>query len=185
MKYINRQTVRNTHPIAVFLVTGAVLLAFLVAPTKAFAKTYTITIDDDGKINFTTPSESTTSSQSTTPTYTAAPTRTMASAKGGYVIPDSASRYLSASELSKYSDWQLYIARNEIYARHGRGFKKANLRNYFNNCCWYTYRYDADYFDAYLSDTLSDIEQTNAVTILDVENARNSPYTYGSEYLQP
>ncbi len=185
MQYFNRQNTRNAHPIAVLLVTGAVLLTFLAAPAKAFAKTITITIGDDDEICFTTPSAPATPSQSTASSSSAVPSRTMASAKGGYVIPDSASRYLSACELRKYSDWQLYIARNEIYARHGRGFKKANLRNYFNNCSWYTYRYDADYFDNYLSDTLSDIEQTNAVTILDVENARNSPYPYGSEYLQP
>ena len=171
----NNLRTRNTHGLAAFLIAGAMLVALLVMPAKAFAKTVVIVDDDD--ISITCPSYN-------TPPAKSAPT-TGNSCTSGYVIPDSSSRYLSTSELQGYSDWQLYIARNEIYARHGRGFKKANLRNYFNNCSWYTYRYDPDYFDSCMSNSLNDIEQTNAVTILGVENGRNSPYPYGSEYLQP
>lgn len=173
--YHNNQTTRNAHGLAALLIAGAMLVTLLVMPTRAFAKTVVIVDDDD--VSVTCPSFN-------TPPAKPAPT-TGSSCTSSYVIPDSSSRYLSTSELQGYSDWQLYIARNEIYARHGRGFKKANLRNYFNNCSWYTYRYDPDYFDSCMSNSLSDIEQTNAVTILSVENGRNSPYPYGSEYLQP
>jgi len=102
-----------------------------------------------------------------------------------YVIPDSSSRSYAASELYGYSNWDLFIARNEIYARHGRGFKFQNLRDYFNRCTWYTERYDADTFDAYHSGELSDLEMNNIYTILDVEKGKGSPYPYGTGYETP
>ena len=111
-----------------------------------------------------------------------APSAPSAPSSSGYVISGVTSRYLSRGDLSGDSDWQLYVGRNEIYARYGRGFKKWNLRNYFENCSWYSCRYDADSFD---DSMLSDIERANAQTILDEEDARGSIYTYGDEYLQP
>ncbi|BBF43661.1 hypothetical protein lbkm_2349 [Lachnospiraceae bacterium KM106-2] len=54
-----------------------------------------------------------------------------------YVIPDSNSRYLSYNELYGYSIEQLRLARNEIYARHGRLFANKQLQNYFSNKSWY------------------------------------------------
>lgn len=109
--YHNNQTTRNAHGLAAFLIAGAMLVALLVMPTRAFAKTVVIVDDDD--VGVTCPSFN-------TPPAKPAPT-TGRSCTNGYVIPDSSSRYLSTSELQGYSDWQLYIARNEIYARHGRG----------------------------------------------------------------
>ncbi len=111
-----------------------------------------------------------------------APSAPSTPSSSGYVISGVTSCYLSRGDLSGYSDWQLYIGRNEIYARYGRGFKKWNLRNYFENCSWYSCRYDADSFN---DNMLSDIERANAQTILDEEDARGSIYTYGDEYLQP
>lgn len=93
---------------------------------------------------------------------------------GTYVLPDSASRLYSADELSGLSDWQLYIARNEIYARHGREFRNQDLQDYFNGQSWYTPLYSPDQFDS--MGLLSSIEQQNASTILSVEKARGSQY---------
>lgn len=55
----------------------------------------------------------------------------------GYIIPDSSSRYLSASDLKGLSSSELRLARNEIYARHGRKFDDSGLQNYFNGQSWY------------------------------------------------
>ena len=55
----------------------------------------------------------------------------------GYIFYDSSSRYLNKSELYGLSSWQLRIARNEIYARHGRLFNDKSLQQYFNSCSWY------------------------------------------------
>lgn len=88
---------------------------------------------------------------------------------GSYILPDSATRVYSVSELSGLSSWQLMIARNEIYARHGRGFNDAEVRSYFQNQSWYQQRYTAEEFDAMASTILSSIEQQNIANILEVE----------------
>ena len=41
----------------------------------------------------------------------------------------------------------LRIARNEIYARHGRIFDSADLNEYFNCQSWYLGLYTASEFD--------------------------------------
>lgn len=91
----------------------------------------------------------------------------------GYVFPDSNKRLLSYEEINSHNNWQLYIGRNEIYARHGRGFKRKDLQDYFNSCTWYSYKYDPDSFN---DDLLNDVEKKNAVAILEVEKARGSEY---------
>ena len=98
-----------------------------------------------------------------------------ASAKSGdYVLPDSDSRYLSRSEVQNMSLYDLYLARNEIYARHGRGFKNQDLRDYFGKKGWYHERYSPAEFDK--MDLLNDYEKKNADLMLSVEKSRNSPY---------
>ena len=41
----------------------------------------------------------------------------------------------------------LRLARNEIYARHGRIFDSADLNQYFNSQSWYLGLYTANEFD--------------------------------------
>lgn len=55
-----------------------------------------------------------------------------------YIFPFSNIEYLKDYELTGLSKDELKIARNEIYARHGRMFNDANLQAYFNSCSWYT-----------------------------------------------
>ena len=59
------------------------------------------------------------------------------SASSDYVLPGSSSQYLSASDVKNLSSYQLMIARNEIYARHGRKFNDSELQAYFNSKSWY------------------------------------------------
>lgn len=59
------------------------------------------------------------------------------SVSGDYVLPGSSSKYLSASDVKNLSSYQLMIARNEIYARHGRKFNDKELQAYFNGKSWY------------------------------------------------
>lgn len=80
----------------------------------------------------------------------------------GYVLPDSSSRYISASELDGLSSYQLRIARNEIYARHGRMFRNKSLQSYFNSCSWYTPTIPASQFN---DSMLSAVERANVQTI--------------------
>ncbi|HIS40364.1 MAG TPA: YARHG domain-containing protein [Candidatus Aphodovivens avistercoris] len=92
-----------------------------------------------------------------------------------YVLPDSGSRYYSRSELEDLSLWELYLARNEIFARYGRGFKNQDLVDYFSTRRWYTQRYTPEEFDA-MSTPLNDYEQKNTELMLEIEKERNSPY---------
>lgn len=54
-----------------------------------------------------------------------------------YVLVNSSILPIEDYQLINLSDNQLWIARNEIYARHGRTFKNAYLNSYFNSCSWY------------------------------------------------
>mgnify|MGYP004515262783 CR=1 FL=1 len=54
-----------------------------------------------------------------------------------YVLPFSDTVYLEESDLYGLSQNELKIARNEIYARHGRMFKDEQLQAYFDACSWY------------------------------------------------
>lgn len=93
-----------------------------------------------------------------------------------YLCPESNVRVLSDSELNAMSTHDLFIARNEIYARHGRGFKNAELINYFNGKSWYHKVYEPAEFDSHIYGTMSQIEKTNGENMLKIEKARNSPY---------
>ncbi len=86
-----------------------------------------------------------------------------------FVLPDSSIRVLDKSELAGLSAEQCRIARNEIYAKHGRMFDDAGLQNYFNSCSWYHGIIPADRF----SDTmLSDIEIQNRNLIVSYEKEK-------------
>ena len=92
-----------------------------------------------------------------------------ASSSQDYILPNSSTELISEQDLEGLSDWELYIARNEIYARHGRGFQE-----YFGSKSWYVERYTPEEFDA--NPTLSDIELQNVETIHNVEKARGSSH---------
>lgn len=93
-----------------------------------------------------------------------------------YVLSDSSARRYTAAELSPLSDWELYLARNEIYARHGREFANADLQRHFEATSWYRPSYTPEEFDASASDLLSDVERVNIDTILSIEQERGSAY---------
>lgn len=92
-----------------------------------------------------------------------------------YVLPESGSRYYSTSELERMSLWELYLARNEIFARHGRGFKNQDLVEYFATRHWYRQLYTPEEFDT-MSTPLNDYELKNVDAMFAIEQQRNSPY---------
>ncbi len=87
-----------------------------------------------------------------------------------YIFPDSDKNIISQEELKTLSEWQLKVARNEIYARHGRPFEHQDLQCYFEKTAWY--QVNPEYSDQ----TLSSIETTNIDTILEYEKEINSSY---------
>lgn len=77
---------------------------------------------------------------------------------GGFILPDSDSRYYSAEEISGLTKEELRIARNEIYARRGRIFSDSGLRTYFEGKDWYHGSIEAGRFS---DDQLNDFEKKN------------------------
>ncbi len=65
----------------------------------------------------------------------------------GMILPDSDWRKLSEDELEGLNAKELRIARNEIYARHGRMFNDKELQSYFDQMEWYYPMYEASEFD--------------------------------------
>lgn len=63
-----------------------------------------------------------------------------------YILPYSDSEYISESDLTGLSKTEVRLARNEIYARHGRKFKTDSIREYFESTSWYTPQIDPDSF---------------------------------------
>lgn len=52
---------------------------------------------------------------------------------GEYILPNSDSSYISYSDLYNLSQTEVSLARNEIYARHGRKFNTDSIREYFES----------------------------------------------------
>lgn len=84
-----------------------------------------------------------------------------------YVFPESSSSYLSKSQVKSLSNYQLGIARNEIYARHGYIFKLKTFRDYFESQSWYVPRYSNE-----SSIQLNSVEVYNVDLIKAEENRR-------------
>jgi len=83
-----------------------------------------------------------------------------------YIFPYSNSQYLTDSDLWSMSSEELRIARNEIYARHGRMFKDQALQNYFNSKSWYTPSVRPEDFNEHW---LNEYEKANAQLIKSFE----------------
>ena len=83
-----------------------------------------------------------------------------------YILPESASRLLTEADLENLTQEDLRIARNEIYARHGRKFLDEGLQEYFDGKSWYNGTIEPDDFK---EDMLSEIERTNEDTIVNYE----------------
>lgn len=84
-----------------------------------------------------------------------------------YIIYDSNTRALTKSELDSYTASELFIARNEIYARHGRMFRDSGLQSHFNSCSWYHGTIAPENFDD--NTMVSALEKQNAELILAYE----------------
>lgn len=71
---------------------------------------------------------------------------------------------LTRADLAGLSKAELRILRNTIYARHGRKFKSADLRNYFNGFSWYN-----GVYDEVSPNSLSSVEKHNLSLIQSME----------------
>ena len=81
----------------------------------------------------------------------------------------SARTAMSASDLQRYSNHALFLARNELFARKGAMFESDELAGYFATKNWYVPNESSQ---AKLSAAGND----NALLMLSIEKNRNSPY---------
>ena len=157
--------------IAIFAALGVSLIVLLIAlnvkpkPKDTAAATPVVTATAQ-------PSAAPTPSAAPSPTPTAAPKP----ASGGYILPDSATRRLTQADVADLTWEQCCLARNEIYARHGRIFQTPQIAAYFEAQSWYHGTVPAASFD---SNTLSPVEHANVDFLAGYENATwGHPYTY-------
>lgn len=85
---------------------------------------------------------------------------------GVYIIADSDTRRITNEDLKRLSKEECRLARNEIYARHGRRFHDSQLQEYFDAQSWYEGTRDADTFS---ERELSQIEKDNVKKISQYE----------------
>lgn len=57
--------------------------------------------------------------------------------ESGYIFPDSDTEYLTKADVKGMSSKEINLAKNELYARHGRIFDREDLQEYFDSCTWY------------------------------------------------
>ena len=87
--------------------------------------------------------------------------------KSGFVFPNSDTQRLTEDEIEDMLDesddplWDIRIAINELYARHGRKFDTPEIKEYFERQDWYEGRIDGEEFDKKQNDYLNDAEIYN------------------------
>lgn len=92
-----------------------------------------------------------------------------------YVLPMSYCKPIPEYYLENFGSDMIWIARNEIYARHGRIFDNVFLSNYFESCSWYEGTVASDAFD---ESVLSQIEKDNLEIIKAQEEKNAAGKTY-------
>lgn len=83
-----------------------------------------------------------------------------------FVFPEDNVFSIDAMGLEGKTAAECKIARNEIYARHGRRFKDEQLQGYFDMCSWYEGTIEPEEFS---DDVLNEVEKSNLQTISEYE----------------
>lgn len=91
---------------------------------------------------------------------------------GDYILPDSNQRYLTNKDLKALTKEKTALARNEIYARHGRSFQNKSIQAYFESKDWYEKIYEPEEFDAMGSLLLNEYEMENIKRIIKYEKEK-------------
>lgn len=94
-----------------------------------------------------------------------------------YVMPMSEYYQLKKKDLVNLTDNTLFLARNEIYARHGYFFQNQLLRLYFKQCSYYHAIPRKDFKES----ELSEIEKANIKMIRKMERNYKKEYPYPVE----
>ena len=154
--------------ITIFAVLGVALIVLLIAlnikpksnrPTAAVTPAVTATVRP---------------STAPKPKPTSTPKPTEEPVSDDYILPDSATRLLTQADVADLTWEQCCLARNEIFARHGRLFQTPQIAAYFEAQSWYHGTVPGASFD---NNSLTPTERANADFLADYENA-----TWGHSY---
>ena len=74
-------------------------------------------------------------------------TRDESNSEAFYYIPDSDSKYVTDEDIANLSSLEIILAKNEIYARHGRKFNNSDIQSYFDKQSWYHGTISPDKFE--------------------------------------
>lgn len=96
-----------------------------------------------------------------------------------YILPTSSIFPLDASMLTDLSDNNLLIARNEIYARHGRQFANGYVQQYFDRCTWYEGKIPPQEFQ---ESSLNQTEKDNLQLLAAAEEEYDRQHPYPKMY---
>ncbi len=88
-----------------------------------------------------------------------------------YIFPKSNTAYLTGEDLLEADASTLRLARNEIFARHGRKFDTSDLQDYFSQKNWYHAEIDPAAFD---ENVFNDFEKKNLDLIRTAEDQLKS-----------
>ena len=164
----------KTLLIAIFAALGVALIVLLIAlnvkpkpkdPAAAVTPAVTATVE---------PSAAPTPTPSPTPPPTPTPSPAPTPSAGGYILPDSAARLLTRADVADLTWEQCCLARNEIFARHGRIFQTPQIAAYFGAQSWYHGTVPGASFD---NNSLTPTERANADFLANYETA-----TWGRSY---
>lgn len=89
--------------------------------------------------------------------------------KNDSILPFSDSAYLTENDLEGFDQKELRLARNEIYARHGRLFDDEEIKEYFNSKSWYHGEVEAENFQ---EEWLNEYETANRDLIIQYEQQK-------------
>lgn len=90
-----------------------------------------------------------------------------------YILPESSIRYIDISEIENFDKVALRLARNEIYARHGRKFKSEDLQNYFGSKAWYVPTIESNQFNETKEFNEYEFANRNLIVQLEAEKGYN------------
>ena len=96
-----------------------------------------------------------------------------------YEIPTSSILLLEPYHLENLSNNELWIARNEIYARHGKVFQNEYLNSYFQSCSWYEAKADKTEIT---ERELNEVEIANLKLIVAAEETYAKEHPYPKQY---
>lgn len=86
-----------------------------------------------------------------------------------YIIPGSDTRRITEDDLEGLTEFECRLARNEIFARHGRKFDTPEIQEYFNSKKWYTDIENKIPSSEFSESMISKLEMDNANMITEYE----------------